>query len=1011
MIDFSKHFWADNIVSGSEYLRQDSRVQTHPKVRWVAALVSLFCITSLFSLNVSAQPQPKKVLIVTGTNLSSPGFSVLQNIIAGASEASPNRVEFLFELQNGFLQPPVSPDDDTKLIRYLREKYADVKIDLIIVLVATRLGEVLKLDPELFKNVPRIIYDFEDDRDRLLNDLGPNTTGVWTKLAVAHTWSLAHTLQPDARQVVVIAGSSIPEKAMLERARVVLRSYENYAKFTYLTNVTMAELKENVASFSKDDVIIFLTFNIDRENNGYTSLEVLNAIAPLSQAPIYGVSETQLGSGIVGGSLVDFQEIGVRLSKLMLRVLAGEKAENISSENVPNVQKFDWRQLRRFGIDERNLPANSIVQFREPTFWESYKWYIIGVVAALIVQSLLIAWLLFLRARRRQAEVENARLHRLTEAEHQRLGDIVSNVPGIVWEIRSDPGTEQPKATFISDRLQEMLGYTPEEWLRQPPDFGFQIMLEEDQEKVKRDGEAVFSSGKDGFSEFRWTAKDGRTVWVESYLSPILEADGRVAGVRGVTLDVSGRKQTEESLRRTEERNTAIVSAIPDLIFVQNADGVYLDCHAKNAADMLMPEEIWGKNMRDVLPPRLASDFFQSFQLASQDPGPQILEYKLDLNNQCKWFEARTVRTGENFLSVIRDITKRKESERALQQAHDELSRLKNQLEAENIYLQEELQKDYIFGEIIGQSQEIKYVTFKINQVAQTDAPVLITGETGTGKELVARAIHGASRRKDRPLIKVNCAALSPTLIESELFGHEKGAFTGAGSLKLGRFELANHGTLLLDEIGELPMDLQVKLLRVLQEGELERVGGTKTMKIDVRIIAATNRDLEIEIEHGRFRQDLWYRLDVFPITTPPLRKRIDDVPILIDHFVKTFATRFGKEISGVSQNSMKALSDYSWPGNVRELANVIERAVISCNGPILRVQDNFESCEGEGLAARVKTLADVERDYIIRVLEARNWRINGPKGAALLLGMNPSTLRTRMAKLGIHNPRNDFIK
>ncbi|HSQ19587.1 MAG TPA: sigma-54 dependent transcriptional regulator [Blastocatellia bacterium] len=326
---------------------------------------------------------------------------------------------------------------------------------------------------------------------------------------------------------------------------------------------------------------------------------------------------------------------------------------------------------------------------------------------------------------------------------------------------------------------------------------------------------------------------------------------------------------------------------------------------------------------------------------------------------------------------------------------------MKNQLEAENIYLQQELQLDQTFGEMIGQSDALKYIQFKISQVALTDSTVLITGETGTGKELVARAIHSASLRKDRPLIKVNCAALPASLIESELFGYEKGAFTGATSRKLGRFELANGGTIFLDEIGDLPLESQVKLLRTIQEGEIERLGGTKTIKIDVRIIAATNRNLKQEIEKGSFREDLWYRLNVFPITVPPLRQRKEDIPALTDYFARKAAKKFGKKIDSVSAGAMRALQAHSWRGNIRELENVIERAVIHCQGSVLHLSERFES-PPETLASNTKSLEEMEREYIIRILESTGGRIEGPNGAARILGLNPSTLRTRMIKLGI---------
>ena len=392
---------------------------------------------------------------------------------------------------------------------------------------------------------------------------------------------------------------------------------------------------------------------------------------------------------------------------------------------------------------------------------------------------------------------------------------------------------------------------------------------------------------------------------------------------------------------------------------------------------------------------------------------PVHMEYRLRRNDgEYRWvydsgiprFSADSAFLG--YIGSCIDISERKESEVALQRANTELHQLKNQLEAENIYLQQELQLDEKFGEIIGQSDAIKYVLFKITQVAPTDTTVLVTGETGTGKELVARAIHGASARKDRPLIKVNCAALSPTLIESELFGHEKGSFTGAVGRKEGRFELANGGTIFLDEIGELPLELQVKLLRVIQESEFERIGGNKTIKVDVRIIAATNRNLKLEVDQGTFREDLWYRVNVYPITMPPLRQRKEDIPLLVEHFVNTYARKFGKNISSVSPRTLEDLESHSWPGNIRELANVIERAVIHTHGSVLQVVDHFKPVIE---TVPTETLEEVEREYIVRTLENTGWRIEGPHGAAKILGLNPSTLRTRMLKLGIQRRRASF--
>jgi transcriptional regulator with GAF, ATPase, and Fis domain len=359
---------------------------------------------------------------------------------------------------------------------------------------------------------------------------------------------------------------------------------------------------------------------------------------------------------------------------------------------------------------------------------------------------------------------------------------------------------------------------------------------------------------------------------------------------------------------------------------------------------------------------------------------------------------------------VTMDITDRKRAEEALRQALTEVSQLKNQLYEENVYLKEEIKLEHNFAEIVGQSDAIKYVLFKIEQVAHTDTTVLIMGETGTGKELVARAIHSESRRKDRPLVKVNCAALSASLIESELFGHEKGSFTGAAARKIGRFELAHGATIFLDEIGELPLGLQVKLLRVIQEGEFERLGSSKTIKADVRIIAATNRKLEEEVQKGQFREDLFYRLNVFPITVPPLKQRSEDIPILVEHFVSRLSKKLGKEITSIPPAALSTLRDYSWPGNIRELANVVERAVINTQGAVLRIVDHFEAAQTVELELSKKTLEEMEREYITGILSETGWRIEGPNGAAKVLGLNPSTLRTRMVKLGIQKPKQSLV-
>ena len=368
---------------------------------------------------------------------------------------------------------------------------------------------------------------------------------------------------------------------------------------------------------------------------------------------------------------------------------------------------------------------------------------------------------------------------------------------------------------------------------------------------------------------------------------------------------------------------------------------------------------------------------------------------------------------------AVSDITERHLIAEALQEAHDgleqrveertvelltafsEIKMLKDQLEAENIYFREERKMKRPFARILGQSDGLRHVLFRAEQVASMNTTVLILGETGTGKELVANVIHNMSPRKNRSMITVNCAALPANLIESELFGREKGAFTGADSRQIGRFEIAHESTLCLDEIGELPLELQAKLLRVIQHNEFERLGSSQTIKVDVRIVATTNRNLEEEIQKGRFRQDLYYRLNVFPITVPPLRQRKEDIPLLAQAFIERYARKLGKQITSIQKQTMKALQDYPWPGNIRELESIIERAVILCSGPVLHLADKL-AISSFPLSSGVRTLEETEGNQILKILLETRWRIEGKDGAAEILGIHPSTLRARMHKLGI---------
>jgi formate hydrogenlyase transcriptional activator len=371
-------------------------------------------------------------------------------------------------------------------------------------------------------------------------------------------------------------------------------------------------------------------------------------------------------------------------------------------------------------------------------------------------------------------------------------------------------------------------------------------------------------------------------------------------------------------------------------------------------------------------------------------------------------------RNPVRMFGTVHDITVQKRSEEELKKAFDEIRRLKEQLEAENIYLREERELKEKLPANVGFSDPIKYVMYRVEQVARTSTTVLLTGETGTGKNLFARIIHDKSDRRNKTFIHVNCAGLPPNLIESELFGREKGAFTGSTGRQIGRFELAHNGTIFLDEIGELSLELQAKLLKVIETGEFERLGSPHAVKVDARIIASSNRDLEQETKKGRFRMDLFYRLNIFPITIPPLRERKEDLPLIAGFYTEKFSKSYHKNITRIPKNIMTALENYGWPGNVRELINVIERAVIVSDGPALRlagqisplsvgpVQENVSIGAEPG---KTKSLDKVEREHMVRTLQETGWKIEGHKGAAQLLGIHPSTMRARMRKLGIRRP------
>jgi PAS domain S-box-containing protein len=517
----------------------------------------------------------------------------------------------------------------------------------------------------------------------------------------------------------------------------------------------------------------------------------------------------------------------------------------------------------------------------------------------------------------------------------------------------------------------------------------------------------------------------GYLVDTGAIASPYLYTYGFLLVVLVMSLELAGevvRASTlSEKVRANEKRWRSLLENVQLLVAGVDREGRidYANPFFTQVSGFTL-EEVQGKLFTSFLPEEMQEERRQVFKNVMHGD----LRTPLEIRLRTKAGGERTL-TWSNvllrdaagditgMLGIAADMTEQRNAEASRDQALEnvenalsEVEDLKSRLEEEVIYLRDEIRHIGRFDEIVGQSDALKYVLHRVEQVAPLDTTVLIEGETGVGKELFARAIHSHSVRKKRPLVKINCATLPPSLIEAELFGHERGAFTGATRTRRGRFELADGGTLFLDEVGELPLELQGKLLRVLQDGELERVGGDQTIKVDVRVIAATNRQLKKEIEQGRFREDLYYRLHVYPITVPTLRRRKDDIPLLVHAFVQRFSQNQGKRIDQISPRVMEELVGYEWPGNVRELENVIERAVITTRENKLHLAarlSNVQSADKEPVHRG--SLEDVQRDYIEEILDQVGWRIEGKGGAAELLQLHPNTLRFRMRKLGIARP------
>lgn len=541
----------------------------------------------------------------------------------------------------------------------------------------------------------------------------------------------------------------------------------------------------------------------------------------------------------------------------------------------------------------------------------------------------------------------------------------------------------------------------------------------------------------------------GKPRWWDVMVSAILDADGKPEKLLAVSRDTTERKRSEQVFRAITEATAAVTaddffrSLVKHVAAAMNGRYVFLAECPEEHKGLAITLSYWksddfvenvsydlnGTPCKGVVagnvcyyPDQLQSLFPEDKPLVDMEAvsylGVPVQDLTGKVLGHLVVMDSRPMAVAQEDISVLRTFAsraaaeiQRMRAEKALRAALIQVEELKNRLQAEVIYLQEEIRTQHNFEDIVGSSPAIRKIFESIEKVSKTDTTVLITGETGTGKELAARAIHKLSSRSSNALIAVNCAALPSGLIESELFGHEKGAFTGAIQRTKGKFELADSGTIFLDEVGELPLETQAKLMRVLQEHEFERVGGSQTIRADVRVIAATNRELEALVRKGAFRADLFYRLHIFPIHLPPLRDRREDIPLLASHFIAIFCRKMGKKISGISPRALEILQNYSWPGNVRELANVLERGVILCDEGVLQAEHIAMLHEAAAAVsqAEVPTLADSERNHILKTLEKTNWVVGGPAGAARLLNINRTTLIARMKKLGIQKPAGKF--
>jgi PAS domain S-box-containing protein len=1013
-----------------------------------ATIAALLLLSSgpIYGLQTE-QPETKRILVLYSYHEGLPWDELIdqsfRNTLAFQSD-------FSIEINVEHTDRVRHADDEYrhKLIDLYRHKYSQPKMDLIIGVDDEAVGMLLDFGEKVFPEIPIVLITAERKNfQRAL--LKPHMTSLLWGLDTRANVELIGEILPQTRHIFVVAGTSPSDHEALKLAQASLREDTKRFAIDYLTDISANDLIKEATQLPERSAILYLVFSRDAEGKSFVPRKILSILSKQASVPVFGVLDTYLGYGIVGGNMLSAEVQGRRCAEIALRIFRGESPVDIIPERTLNQLMFDWRQLKRWGISEDKLPPGSIVRFKTYSFWELYRGYIVAAIILILIQSGLISFLLWQRAQRRRAQAQLAERLRFEEmlfALSARFVNLPPNrldaeIKRVLESIGKGLHVDRVSVFEISgedEKLHLVHSHKDAEIEAPPSEVKFE-QLPWVRQKLFNGEMLTFSDPEDLPAEAAADRNFLRAQGIISLAVIPLSTSNKTMGLLSLAMlrhrknwphelirqcrlvaevfaNAMTRKQQEEALVQAEEKYRTVADFTYDWEYWAKLD---------DSLEYVSPscERISGYTIRDfidnpsffkeIIVPEDRDVWERHYHDARKELKPYEIQFRIKRRDgEIRWIEHSCQpvmdRQGtlQGFRASNRDITSRKLAEVDLRKAYAEIEQLKNRLEAETAYLQQEIKLEHNFESIVGISAALKYVLYKVEQVAAADTTVLVLGETGTGKELVARAIHNYSPHSVRPLVKVNCATLSPHLIESELFGHERGAFTGAETRQLGRFEVADGTSIFLDEIGELSPDLQVKLLRVLEHGEFERLGSSRSIKVDVRVIAATNRDLEEEVRKGRFREDLFYRLNVFPITVPPLRQRAEDIALLTQFFVEKASKRLGKSIEQIPESVMQKLRDYSWPGNVRELENVIERAVINSSGPRLRLADDLAGQDLNRMSPPLKSLQETEKDHILRMLQSTNWRIDGANGAALILDMNPSTLRSRMRKLGIQKPK-----